>query len=120
MTMRNQQGKMTLMSLIMLAVLVLGGFWSFKYLGSGWEKKQIKKEVFDTLGTIRGGMRTEAELLNAIEDVLAKKDVELLELGGELGSTNFRYRFRYRMVTDYLLFKKSETIQVDDQIENFN
>ncbi len=118
--MRNQQGKMTFMSLIMLAILVVGGFWAFKYLGSGWEKKQIKKEIFDTLGTIRGGMRTEAELLKAIEDVLAKKDVELLDLSGELGPTNFRYRFSYRMVTDYLFFKKSETIQVDDQIENFN
>ena len=115
----SQQGKMTFMSLIMLAILVVGGFWVFKYLGSGWEKKQIKKEVFDTLGTIRGGQRTEAELLKAIEDVLAKKDVELLELGGQLSATNFRYRFSYRLVTDYLFFKKSETIQVDDQIENF-
>jgi hypothetical protein len=111
---------MTFMSLVMLAVVALGGFWAFKYIGSGWEKKQIKKQVFDTLGTIRGGMRTEAELLNAIQDVLAKKDVELLELGGELDSSSFRYRFRYRLVTDYLLFKKSETILVDDQIENFN
>lgn len=117
---RGQQGKTTFMSLIMLAVLVLVGFWAFKYLAGGWEKKQIKKEVFDTLGTIRGGMRTEAELLKAIEDVMAKKDVELLELGGELGPTVFRYSFTYRMVTDYLLFKKTETVRVDDQIENFN
>lgn len=116
--MRSQQGKTTFMSLIMLAILVVGGFWAFKYLGSGWEKKQIKKEVFDTLGTIRG--HAEAELLKAIEDVLAKKDVELLDLSGELGPTSFRYRFSYRLVTDYLFFKKSETIQVDDQIENFN
>lgn len=118
--MRKQQGKMTFLSLITLIVLVVGGFMAFKYIGSGFEKKQIKKEVFDTLGTIRGGMRTEEEMTRTIEDVLAKKPVELLELSAELSSNVFYYDFKYRMETDYLFFKKSETIRVTDQIENFN
>ncbi len=119
--MKGQTGKMTFMSLITLVILVLGGFMAFKFIGSNLEKKQIKKEVYDTLGTLRGGSRGAAAMTETIEEVLSKKKIEVLELSSELDAKNvFHYYFKYRIVTDYLLFKKSEIVEVNDQIENYN
>jgi hypothetical protein len=119
--MNRQSGKMTFMSLIAILVMAVAGYMAFKYIGSGMEKKQVKKEVFDTLGTVRGGSRGAADMTEAIEGVLQRKKIEVLEMGSELDSRNvFHYRFTYKLVTDYLLFKKSEIVEVVDQIENYN
>jgi hypothetical protein len=115
--MNRQSGKMTFMSLIALLVLATAGYMAFKYIGSGMEKKQIKKEVFDTLGGSRGA----ADMTTAIEQVLQRKKIEVLALSSELDARNvFHYRFQYKLETDYLLFKKSEVVEVVDQIENYN
>ncbi len=53
--MNGQRGKITFMNLVVFLILVLGGFMAFKYIATGIEKKQIKKEVFDSLGSMRGG-----------------------------------------------------------------
>ena len=84
--MNMQQGKITFMSLIVFCILVLGGFMAFKYIGTGIEKKQIKKEVFDTLGSIRGSdsSTTPRSGRSSIE-VLEEKVVEILEVFAELG-----------------------------------
>ena len=60
-------------------------------------------------------------MTTAIEGVLQKKKIEVLALSSELDARNvFHYRFQYKLETDYLLFKKSEVVEVVDQIENYN
>jgi hypothetical protein len=119
--MNGQRGKMTFMSLIAMAILLVGGFMAFKYIGSGLEKKQIKKEVFDTLGSTRGGDKDDAELVALIEEVLKKRQIEILDVAATLDRSNsvIRYSFSYRIEVDYLFFRRSETVEVIDQIENF-
>jgi hypothetical protein len=119
--MNGQRGKMTFMSLIAMVILIVGGFMAFKYIGSGLEKKQIKKEVFDTLGSTRGGDKDDAELVALIEAVLKKRQIEILDVAATLdrGNSTIRYSFSYRVETDYLFFKHSEIVEVIDEIANY-
>lgn len=119
--MNGQRGKMTFMSLIAMAILIVGGFMAFKYLGAGLEKKQIKKEVFDTLGSTRGGDKDDAQLVAIIEEILKKRQIEILDVAANLDRANsvIRYSFSYRKEIDYLFFRHSEIVEVSDQIENF-
>jgi hypothetical protein len=118
--MDSQRGKMTIWSLVATVILVAVAFMGFKYIGTSLEKKQIKKEVFDTLGTTRGGDRTDADIEQVIEDILTRRGLEILELSAHLDAGNvIRYTFSYRIVTNYLVFKKSEVVEVNDQIENY-
>ncbi|MCU0235973.1 MAG: hypothetical protein MUC72_02700 [Acidobacteria bacterium] len=118
--MNRERGKMTFMSLIAMLILVVGGYMAFKYIGTGITKKQIKKEVFDTLGSTRGGDRDNAQLVAIIEDILVKKNVEILDVAAELDNRSvIHYSFSYRIETDYLFFKSSEVVDVEGAIENF-
>jgi hypothetical protein len=110
---------MTFMSLIAMTILVIGGYMAFQFIGSNLEKKQIKKEVFDTLGSTRGGDRENAALVAVIEEILLKREIEILEIAAELERGVIHYSFSYRMVTNYLFFKRTEVIEVVDQIENY-
>lgn len=117
--MKGQKGKITLMSLIALIILIVGGFMAFKYIGVNLEKKQIKKEVFDMLGSTRGGDKSEADLVALIEDILMKHNVEIMDVKAELRSNIIYYSFSYRMTSDFLLFKRTEAVAVVDEIENY-
>ncbi len=117
--MNGQAGKMTLMSLIAVAILAAGGFMAFKYVGSNLERKQIKKEVFDTLGIARASDRDEASLAKVIEGVLAKHQIEILDVGVELSQSIIRYRFSYQQEVNYLFFKRVEVIEVADEMDAY-
>ena len=119
--MNGQRGKTTFMSLIAMAILLIGGFMAFKYIGTNLAKKQIKKEVFDMLGTTRGNDRTEAQLVAMIEDILLKKGVEVLDVAFDLDGSKgmIYYSFSYRITANYLFFKRSETVEVVSEIQNY-
>ena len=117
--MKRQSGKMTFMSLIAIAILAIGGYMAFQYIGSNLEKKQIKKEIFDTLGSTRGGDRDDAALMAVIEDVLQKHEIEILDIAARMEGSVIRYSFSYRMVTNFLFFKRDEVVEVADQIESY-
>jgi hypothetical protein len=117
----GQSGKMTFMSLIALAILVLGGFMAFKYIGTNLEKRQIKKDVFNAIGDVRGHEFTSEELQGIIGGVLKKKGVEILEMNAFLDKSRqiIHYSFQYRIEADYFLFKRSEIVLVEDEIANY-
>jgi len=118
--MNSQQGKITFISLIVFVILAFGAFLAFKYVGTNLEKKQIKKEVFDTLGNTRGGDMGNAEITALIEDILKKKGVEVLEVSADVNRSGLiNYSFQYRINTDYFLFQRSEVVAVVGQIENY-
>jgi len=119
--MNGQRGKTTFMSLVAIAVLLIGGFMAFRYIGTGLAKKQIKKEVFDMLGTTRGNDRTEEQLAAMIEEILLKKEVEVLDVAVDLegGKGMIYYSFQYRITANYLFFKRSETVEVVSELQNY-
>ncbi len=119
--MNSQRGKMTFMSMIAMVVLAMGAYMAFKYIGTNLEKKQIKKEVFDTLGTFRGSQMDSAKAMETIEDILLKKKVEVLEVYAVLDRENvIHYSFKYKIDSNYLLFKRSEIVEVADEIANYS
>ena len=117
----GQRGKVTFMSLIALVVLVLGGYMAFKFIGTNLENRSIKKDVFNAIGEVRGHDFTDAELQGIIEAILVKRGVEILELSATLdkGKAMISYSFKYRIETDYWLFKRSEIVEVVDEIPNY-
>jgi len=119
--MYGQRGKMTIMSLIAFVILAYGAFVALKFIASSVEKKQIKKEVFDTLGSTRGGDRESADIQELIQSILEKKKVEIVEVYAEVDRNKsiIHYSFKYRIAIDYLLFKHAEIVEVTDQIENY-
>ena len=119
--MNGQRGKITFMSLIVFLILVFGGFMVFKFIVAGIEKKQIKMEVFDTLGSMRGGDADNSQIMATIERILEKKKVEILEVSADVDKTKgiIYYSFKYKIDTDYGLFKRSEIVEVIDEIPNY-
>lgn len=117
--MKREAGKMTFLSLVAVAILALGGFMAYKYIGSNLERKQIKKEVFDTVGIARGSSLEEASLTEVIEGVLAKHDVEVLDAGVETQGGMIRYYFSYSQEVNYLFFKRTETVEVSDEMDGY-
>gem|GEM_PF-694461 len=119
--MNGQRGKITFMNLVVFLILVLGGFMAFKYIATGIEKKQIKKEVFDTLGSIRGGEMESSQIQAAIERLLEKKKIEILEVYAELDKNKgmIYFYYKYKINTNYLLFRRSEIIEVEDEMASY-
>ncbi len=117
--MNRETGRMTFLSLVAVAILAVGGFMAYKYVGSNLEKKQIKKEVFDTVGIARGSSLEEGSLKEVIEGVLAKHDVEVLDVAVETQGGTIRYYFSYRQTVNYLFFQRSETVEVADEMDSY-
>jgi hypothetical protein len=119
--MNGQQGKITFLSLIVFLIVVFAGFMAFKYIANSLEIKQIKKEVYDTLGTVRGRDIENADVLKIIDGVLQKRAVKLLEYDANVdkGRNIIHYSFKYEIVTDYLLFQHTETVEVVDDLANY-
>jgi len=119
--MKGQRGKITFMNLIVFLILVLIGFMAFKYIATGIEKKQIKKEVFDALGSTRGGDTDNAELTAVIERILDKKQIEPIEVYAELDKNKdmIYFYYKYKIDTNYLLFRRSEIIEVEDKMASY-
>jgi len=119
---KRQQGKMTVLSIIMALLLVYGSFAAFKLISSGLTKKQIKKEVYDTLGNMRGGGDfTVNKAIDAIYGILEKQgvDVETAGVDVKLSSGQLSYEVVYEMETDLLLFKKKDQVEFREAMDAY-
>jgi hypothetical protein len=117
--MKGQSGKITFMNLVVFVILVFGAFMAFKYIANGVEKKQIKIEVHDTLGSTRGGEADNAQLEAEIGSILSKRKIEILEISVNVDKGIIHYSFSYKIETDYVLFKHSEVVEVVDELANY-
>jgi hypothetical protein len=88
------KGKITVTSLFVFCILVLAAWMGVKYLGSGIEKKQIKKEIFDEMGVFRGPQLTDSKIREIIDQVLTKRSLQALEVYTEFKS-NGKVEFSY-------------------------
>lgn len=115
-----QKGKITVTSLLVFCILVLAALMAVKYFGSGIEKKQIKKEVFDEMGVFRGTQLTDAKIREIIDRVLKKRSLEPLEIYSEFRSNGkVEFSYTYEVTTNYILFKRTEVVEVNDVMDNY-
>ncbi len=115
-----KQGKITLMSIIVFCILVFAGLMAFKYAVGTIDKKQIKKEIFDEMGIFRGAALTDEKIREIVIQVLAKRSLKPLEIYSEISEKGkVYYYYKYELNINYILFKNSEIIEVEGEMENY-
>ena len=120
-TMRNmhQQGKITLVGLIMVFLLIWGGIAIFKLASSSMTKKQIQEEVFDAVRSMRdSGDFSENKAATAIAGILDQNgiDLETASVNVKRSSGQISYDVVYELETDFLLFKKNEQVEISKAV----
>ena len=117
--MNQQNGRMTVISLLITLILVYGGFAAYKFLSTYFANKDLNKEVHDTLGTVRGGGFTGERAEEILTEILKKKGIAPLEVVVKLGEGKLVYHYKFEQTTDYLLFQKKEVVDVTEEMEAY-
>ncbi len=117
--MNQQTGRITLASFLITLILVYGGFAAYKFLADYFGKKDLSKEVHDTLGTVRGGGFTGERAEEIVTEILKKKGITPLEVIVKLGEGKLVYHYKFEQTIDYLLFQKREIVDVTEQMESY-
>ena len=75
--MTNLKGKINFAGLLMIAVVLYGGFVAYKLISVQYESNQVKKEIFDKLGIARGPDFTIEDAYKYIIEVLVARDIAI-------------------------------------------
>jgi hypothetical protein len=86
--MRNQKGKVNITSVLIVTVLVYGAFVAFKIISSRITKSQIKNEIIEKFGYIRGTEFTPEKGEEVIREILIAHDLYTEDEIGEEGDEN--------------------------------
>ena len=81
--MRNQKGKVNITNILIVAVLVYGAFVAFKIISSRITKSQIKNEIIEKFGYIRGTEFTPEKGEEVIREILKAHDLYSEDVIGE-------------------------------------
>ena len=73
--MRNQQGKANISAIIVMLLIFYGGFVAFKFISVRITKGQIKNDVINRFGFVRGPDFTEKQGRNIIREILAQHEI---------------------------------------------
>jgi hypothetical protein len=121
----RQRGKVTFFSLILIIMLIYGIFVAIKLLGANFQESQIKKEVYDTIGVMRGSDFTTDMGAEAIRKILRKNDNIIFDENEEdaieinLDKSVIAYYFRFQIEIDLLLFKQLRLVEIEDTMERY-
>lgn len=125
--MMRQQGKINFTGLIMLLIIVYAGYAAVKLIVSNASETQIRKEVIDMLGTMRGADFSESEAVTAIKDILLDHSVVFDEedeqavsvsLNKTKGTITFYYTYDEEI--NFLFFKKKKTVKVKEGLKSYD
>jgi hypothetical protein len=82
--MRNQKGKVNITGILIIVVLVYGAFAAFKIISSRITRSQIKNEIIDKFGYIRGTQFTPEKGEQVIREILIAHNLYSEDvIGGE-------------------------------------
>lgn len=73
--MRNQRGKANISAIIVMLLIFYGGFVAFKFISVRITKGQIKNDVINRFGFVRGPDFTEKQGRNIIREILAQHEI---------------------------------------------
>jgi hypothetical protein len=142
--MRNQKGKVNISSILIITVLIYGAFAGFKVISSRVTKTQIKSEIIEKFGFIRGtdftsGLGEEIIRKILIEHNLYSEDVgEGEENEYESGDENVNaasygtkivvnvqgakitFSVEYTDVIDFIFFKSKARYLIEEEMLNYN
>ncbi len=146
--MKNQKGKVNMTSILIIAILVYGAFAAFKFISSRLTKTQIKNEIIDKFGFIRGpqftperGEQVIREILiehnlysedvsggagNEYEDESGDEDVNVESYGTRIDveargkGSKIWFAVEYVDVINLLFFKTKATYYIEHEMFNYN
>lgn len=123
--MMKQQGKINFTGLIMILIIVYGGYAAVKLIVSNAMETQIRKEVIDTLGTLRGADFSETDAASAIRDILLDHNVNFDEdtavnvsLNKTKGTITFNYVYDEEI--NFIFFKKKKIVNVKEGLKSYD
>lgn len=127
MKMMKEHGKINFSGIIMILLIVYGGYAAVKLISAGAMGTQIRKEVIDTLGTLRGADFSEEEAVEAVKKVLLDHAIIYDE---EAGSTvqitlnrekgTITFLCKYDVETNFLFFKKRKTVELKEGLKSYD
>jgi hypothetical protein len=123
----KQNGKITFAGFIFLLLLAYGGFVGVKFIGAKYMQSQIKNEVFDKIGFLRGlgftpemGEQAIVEILLKHKSVIFDKEQGVVELTIDSRKSRIKYNFEYKINVDLILFKKIKSIKESREIRSYD
>jgi hypothetical protein len=125
--MMKERGRINFTGLIMLCIIVYGGYAVVKLIAESAMETQIRKEVIDTLGTMRGADFADEDGVAAIRKILSQNDVIFDEtdenavkvtVNRSKGTISFSYK--YDVEINFLFFKKIKTVELKDGLKSYD
>lgn len=143
--MRNPKGKANISSILIIIVLGYGAFLAFKFISSRVTKTQIKTEILEKLGYIRGPEFTPEKGEDIIRKILidhnlysedasegevnenesedknvnAESDVTKIKVEVQQGGSKIRFTVEYMDEIDLLLFKTKAHYNIEEEMLNY-
>ncbi|MGE5343280.1 MAG: hypothetical protein ACM3SY_17565 [Candidatus Omnitrophota bacterium] len=148
--MKRQQGKVTLTGLLLIVIIVYGAFVAIKFASVTIDSTQLKKDISDRIGLSRGPDFTLEDGQKIIREILVQKRIiaadERIAVEGEENEnppggdsdapqtpprvtiavrfddnkTKIKFFVKYDEELNLILFKRKQTVTVEDQIINLN
>ncbi|MCX6583853.1 MAG: hypothetical protein NT166_27065 [Candidatus Aminicenantes bacterium] len=125
--MRKQQGRVNFTGLIMILLVVYGGYAAVKLISASLSETQIRKEVIDTLGTMRGADFSAEEGTKAVREILMKNGIVFDEESGNEANVrldrqhgNLTFSYKYNVEVDLLFFKKKKTVNLTEEMKSYD
>lgn len=121
----NQNGKVTLLGLIMLMVFIYGSFVAIKVISQNLTQSQIKSEVRALVNTIADPKLTSEKGEQYIRDLLSTKNIifddeyEVILRHSDDGK-EIEFYYEYEMSMNLFLFTtEPKLVQVEDSISAY-
>jgi len=133
------KGKITFSTILIMLILFYGGFVAYKFISSRLTKAQIKNEIIEKYGFIRGPDFTEEKGEDVIIDILISHDLfddpeeeDPDKIGRESspgteifveiknGHSETHFIVTYNDQVDLLFFKVKVRYVIDEEIRNYN
>lgn len=116
----NQKGKFSIGAILLLLIVVYGGFVAVKFISAGFTASQIENDVKEALYLRQGSDFTSEKGEKAIMDILDKKGViydgeneDLIVV--TINPSNFRvsYYVEYEIDINLIIFKHTKYVTLD-------
>ncbi len=122
----KKDGKITFGGILLMLIILYGGYAAVMLISTSLMQSQIKNEVKESLGYIRGATLTNEMACDAIKDILLKKDVIFDEKDqGAVDVTIDRkagkilYYFRYDVEINFIFFKHKKTVEAKEEMRSY-
>lgn len=125
--MRKQQGKINFTGFIMILIVIYGGYAAVKLISASLTDTQIRKEIIDTLGTMRGADFSVAEGTEVVRKIILRSGVIFDEENGGEAFVKLdqqhgilTYHYKYDVEVDLLFFKKRKTVNITEEMKSYD